>query len=270
VLQGQVHAKNGQLNLCHTACGALDAGTLQNWLSAIKFWMDRNPYDVVTLILSNPENQDVSIFGRAFEASGIARYGYRPPSASAMTSWPTLQAMIQANARLVTFIASAAPSAQYPYLLPEFQYVFETPYLVTGPSGFGCALDRPQSAGSAAAALRRGFLPLLNHFSYASLSSSIQVPDVTHIDTTNSPSTTTQGALGWHARSCAAQWGVQPVFVLVDFWDKGPAIATADSLNGISAVGRTGPPASSAAGKRRPELGGMLAGAVLVVMVLFI
>jgi hypothetical protein len=239
LLQAQVHVKNGQLQLCHTSCGALDAGTLQNWLSAIRSWMDRNPADVVTLVLSNPENMDAGSFGRVFEASGISRYGYRPGSLSGPGSWPTLQTMISTNARLVTFIASVAPNGQYPYLLPEFQYVFETPYLVTNPASFGCGLDRPQSAGSAPAALRSGLLSLMNHFAYASLSSSIQLPDVTHIDNTNSPSLSAQGALGMHARMCMAQWGSKPVFILVDFWDRGPAIATADMLNGISAVGRS-------------------------------
>ena len=88
LLQAQVHTKNGALQLCHTTCQILDAGTLQNWLSAIRDWMDHNPSEVVTLVLVNAENQDVSSFGRVFEASGIARYGYKPPTQGATQNWP--------------------------------------------------------------------------------------------------------------------------------------------------------------------------------------
>lgn len=58
------------------------------------------------------------------------------------------------------------------------------------------------------------------------------------IVTTNSPATGTTGALGLHAQTCMSQWGVKPVFVLVDFYDQGPAIEAADRLNGIQPVGR--------------------------------
>ncbi len=146
-----MHNKNGVLELCHTSCGILDAGALQAWLALIKAWMDQNPNEVVTLLLVNSDNQDASVFGRAFEASGLAAYGYRPASPGSTNSWPTLQSMIASNHRLVTFVASITYSTSYPYLLPEFQYVFETPFLVTGPSGFNCSLDRPAAQGSAPA-----------------------------------------------------------------------------------------------------------------------
>ncbi|KAL1899465.1 hypothetical protein Sste5346_002863 [Sporothrix stenoceras] len=161
--------------------------------------------------------------------------------------------MIAANTRLVTFIASVAVDANYPYLLNEFDHVFETPYMVTNLIQFSnCSLDRPPSAGSASAALRVGMLPLLNHFAYAKVSSSIQIPDVSDIDITNSPDTTgtgsgngrgISGTLGAQAQLCTTQWGgTKPTFLLVDFFNRGPAITTADNLNGLAAasvVGRT-------------------------------
>ncbi|KAI1082263.1 PLC-like phosphodiesterase [Whalleya microplaca] len=236
LLQAQVHDKDGAIELCHTSCDLLDAGTLQSWLGTIKTWMDSNPNEVVTLLIVNSDNKDVADFGTVFSGSGISKYGYTKSSSS---SWPTLQEMITANTRLVTFIASITASDSYPYLLSEFDHVFETSYEVTSLSGFNCTLDRPTSQSSAGAAISAGLLPLMNHFAYTSLLSSIQIPDVDDIDTTNSPSTTTTGALGLHAKNCNSQWGVNPTFVLVDFFNKGPALDTADSLNGISATGRS-------------------------------
>jgi len=247
LLQAQVHVKNGALQLCHTSCSILDAGALTSWLSAIKYWMDQNPNEVVTLLLVNSENQDVSRYGAAFQASGLSKYGYRPSSTSATGNWPTLGSMISSNTRLVTFIASITYSASYPYLLPEFQYVFETPYLVTKLAGFNCTLDRPAGKGPAATAIRSNMLPLMNHMAYASLSDSIQIPDVSDIDKTNSANPTVQGTLGQHAMKCQGEWGIKPSFILIDFWDKGQPTAVLDTLNGITATGRMTTTAAKAA-----------------------
>ncbi|GAW19285.1 hypothetical protein ANO14919_087710 [Xylariales sp. No.14919] len=235
LLQAQVHDSNGTIELCHTSCSLLDAGSLQDWLVKIKSWMDDNPNEVVTLLIVNSDNKDVEDFGSVFEASGISEYGYTPSG----NEWPTLQSMINAKTRLVTLIASISTSSTYSYLLPEWDYVFETAYDVTSLSGFNCTLDRPTSQSSASSALSAGLLPLMNHFAYSSLTASIEIPDVDNIGTTNSPSTSATGALGLHAENCRSQWGYIPTFVLVDFFDQGPSIKTADVMNGITAVGRT-------------------------------
>lgn len=245
LLQAQVHVRetDGQLRLCHTTCDILDAGPLADWLGTIGQWLGSHPSDVVTLILVNSDNADASRFGQAFESAGVARYGFRPTSSKATGFWPTLAQMISADTRLVSFVTNTVATEAYPYIIPQFEYVFETPFEVTSAASFGCELDRPKPVGSAAAAVAANYLPLLNHFLYQSLGGSVLVPDVSEIDTTNSPSTTTTGALGLHATTCRNTWGVKPVFVLVDFWDKGPAIDTADLLNGVSAAtGRAATP----------------------------
>ncbi|KAI0866769.1 PLC-like phosphodiesterase [Xylaria cubensis] len=235
LLQVQVHDLNGTIEMCHTTCDLLDAGPLQNWIGDVKFWMDNNPNEVVTLLIVNSDGNDVKEFGSMFESTGISKYGYTPSG----NGWPTLQTMITANTRLVTFIASITPSSTYPYLLTEFDYVFETAFDVTSLSGFNCTIDRPKSQSSAASALQAGLLPLINHFADTDLGSSITIPDVDDIATTNSPSTTTTGALGLHAQTCLSQWGFQPTFILVDFFSEGPSIQTADLMNGVTnPVGR--------------------------------
>ncbi|KAI2778965.1 PLC-like phosphodiesterase [Daldinia loculata] len=235
LLQAQVHDLNGAIELCHTSCSLLDAGTLQTWLASIKSWMDTHPNEVVTLLIVNSDGKSAADFGTVFSGSGIDTYGYTYSG----TTWPTLQEMISANTRLVTFIASITADSQYPYLLSEFDHVFETPYEVTSLSGFNCTLDRPSSQSSAGAAIQAGMLPLMNHFAYNLLAASIMVPNSDNITITNSPSTSTTGNLGLHAQTCNEQWGIKPVFVLVDFFNEGPAIETADNLNSITAVGRS-------------------------------
>lgn len=248
LLSAQVHNLNGTLELCHTTCSLLDAGTLASWLGKIKYWMDENPNEVVTLLLVNSDEEDVASIGEAFVSSNISTYGYTPATASSSNSWPTLQTMIDDGTRLVTFVASINSSTTYSYLLNEWDYVFETAYDVHSLSSFDCSLDRPDTLGSASAAISSGYLPLMNHFVYQSITSTLEVPNVDIVATTNGANTSVTGTLAQEAASCSSQWGTAPVFALVDFYDQGPAIDTADSLNGISAaVGRSNTSVTSAA-----------------------
>lgn len=239
LLSLQVHNQNGTLELCHTTCALLDAGTLEDFLGKIKLWMDENPNEVVTLLIVNSDDEDVASFGEVFESSNISTYGYTPATVSASNTWPTLQTMIDDGTRLVTFIATVTYSTTYPYLLNEWDFVFETAYEVTSLAGLNCTIDRPSGLSDASSAISSGYLPLMNHFVYQSITSSIEVPNVEIIDTTNSPDTSTVGMLGQSAYECNSEWGTAPVFVLVDFYSEGPAIDTADNLNGITAEGRS-------------------------------
>ncbi|KUJ07231.1 uncharacterized protein LY89DRAFT_678194 [Mollisia scopiformis] len=262
LLQAQVHNSNGTLELCHTTCTLLDAGSLESWLADIKTWMDDNANEVVTLLLVNSDDEDASTFGTAFEASGISTYGYTPTSTTGpISTWPTLQTLITANTRLVTFIASITYDSTYPYLLSEFDYVFETAYGVSSLSGYNCTLNRPTTLSSASSAISSGYMGLTNHFTDTAEAFGITIPDVTDIETTNSYATNTTGTLGTQGAQCESEWGTKPTFMLVDFWNVGPSIQTADNLNGITATGRTNvstaelTSSSSSAGVRRDAKG---------------
>ena len=41
--------------LCHTSCDELNAGTLEAYLSTVKEWLDRNRYEVITILLGNED-----------------------------------------------------------------------------------------------------------------------------------------------------------------------------------------------------------------------
>ncbi|KAJ1335395.1 1-phosphatidylinositol phosphodiesterase [Microdochium nivale] len=261
LLQAQTHGlSDGTIELCHGSCALLDAGPLAAWLRGIRAWLEGNPDEVVTLLLVNGGRQDAAAFGRVFEAAGLAKYGFVPArsggGAGDENRWPTLQSMIAANTRLVVFITSITTDysggggGRYPYLLPQFDHVFETHWAVTSAAGFNCTLDRPGVssstawASSPAAALAAGKLSLMNHFRYNTIDGgaslgTIMFPAVEDVAVTNSPEAGTGvgggGTLGAHAERCVGEWGgSRPTFVLVDFYSEGPAMATADRLNGVS------------------------------------
>jgi hypothetical protein len=142
-LQAQTHAISGELYLCHTTCGELNAGPLTDYLTTIKTWMDSNPDQVVTVLLTNGDRVDVDLFGTAMQSTGLASYAYTPPHKLAISDWPTLQELIDGGNRLVMFLGKLsnfpiaqiltildylADSSKVQYILDEFSYFFETAY----------------------------------------------------------------------------------------------------------------------------------------------
>lgn len=250
LLTAQVHNNNGEWHLCHSSCSLLDAGTLSSWLSSIKTWLDANPHDVVTILLVNSDNASPAQLDAEFQAANIKSYAYTPTSTTtALETWPTLQEMISKNTRLVTFVASLAPSSNTvaPYLLDEFTFVFENPYNVTNPSNFSCVVDRPPTLqGQTATAVSSGRLPLVNHFLYAQNGLGIQSPNTSYVATANGGIGI--GNLQQAASDCAGVYGRAPAFLLVDFFDEGSAISIVNNINGIAAsvTGQTKPSTTAA------------------------
>lgn len=233
-LSAQVHkSDNGtgadQWHLCHTSCDLLDAGTLENWLSNIKAWMDKNTNDVVTVLIVNSDAATASDLGAQFNSSGISEYAYTPPSTSIPTTWPTLDALIGNNTRLITFVDSPnGASSQYPFLMDEFTYIFENNYENINPSNYSCTPSRPSGLTTSSTG---GRMFLQNHFLYESQLFGIQSPNATYANTTNAQ--TGYGSLGSAIRNCTTVYGSRPWAVLVDFFNVGPAIASVDAANGV-------------------------------------
>jgi hypothetical protein len=257
MLTAQVHNSNDQWHLCHTSCDLLDAGLLQDWLGEIKTWMDANPNDIVTVLLVNSDNASPTQLSAEFVQSGIATYAYVPPSDTTPPNggvWPTLQDLITAKTRLMVFIASFDGEAYTPgqhYLMDEFSFIFENPFTNTNVSSFVCTPDRPTIVkGDSAAAISSGRMSLLNHFLDMSEAFGIDTPNVDAANQTNSQGNVV-GDLLFTAQTCQQEYGKAPTFLLVDFFDQGPAIATVDVLNGVTgAVGRIQPPAQDTSSDR--------------------
>ena len=202
--------------------------------------MDKNLHDVVTILLVNSDNASASDLAAEFETAQIVPYAYTPQSTTtALDTWPTLNDMIVTGKRLVIFVADIDTSnSATPYLLNEFTFVFENPFDVTSPTNFTCTPDRPASVqGQTSVAIESGRLPLMNHFLDIEQGLGIQIPDVGNISVTNA-NTGPVGNLGSAANECTKLYGKPPTFILVDFFDQGPAISTVDSINRITPVGR--------------------------------
>jgi hypothetical protein len=247
LLSAQVHkfTANGQTewHLCHSSCDLLDAGPLSSWLRNISNWMDNHPTDVVTILLVNSDNAPAATLGAQFASSGIDKHAYKPPSSSSSSSsipptWPTLQSLISNQTRLLTFVASLSqPSPQYPYLMDEFTYIFENAFENTSPANFSCAPDRPNDLATPQQASQSGRMFLMNHFLYSVQAFNIQSPNSSYVNVTNAQ--TGVGSLGKQISECGKTYSKNPNFVLVDFFNVGPAIASVDSANGVTgAVGR--------------------------------
>lgn len=230
---------SSQLRLCHTLCALYDAGSLVSWLSEIKQWIDMNPNEVVTLVLVNAANAAASQIASDYVNSGIINYAFTP-LANMQQPWPSLSSLISANTKLITFVASLSENSAAPYLLNEFDYAFENPYQVTSPQNFSCFPDRPSAIkGNTVAAESSGRLFLMNHFLGQQQLLDIVTPAVESSSNTNSADPSAPGSLGAAVQSCFSQYGKAPNFVLVDFFNVGPAVTTVDGFNNISSpVGR--------------------------------
>ncbi|ETN39149.1 uncharacterized protein HMPREF1541_05372 [Cyphellophora europaea CBS 101466] len=246
LLSAQVHKSNGNIHLCHSSCDLLDAGILSTWLMSIKEWLDRHPRDVVTILLVNSDDFTAQELNEHFTAANLTEYAYVPASKSAApASWPTLNDLITANKRLMTFVASIQPSTipdSMTYLMDEFTFIFENDFENVKMSDFSCEPHRPTSVqNNTQLALSQNKMPLMNHFLYKeSEFLNIQSPDIDNITTTNSPNTTQVGMLGLALETCTSEYGNQaPTFILVDFFDEGPTVQAVDRVNSITPVGRT-------------------------------
>lgn len=244
-LQAQTHVLDGNLELCHTSCAELDAGSLQNYLSTIKSFLDANPNEVITLLLVNGDFQSPTLFDTTFQSAGLNTYAFIPstsPNDLTIDEWPTLAEMISAGQRLVVFLGMLGPridmaslltgsdydanTTEVPYILEEFNYFFETPYDTTDPTFPECSIDRPSGASAT------GRMYLVNHFLDIDILG-IDIPDEMAASTTNAA--TGSGSIGAQVGICVGLYGRYPNVVLLDYFDQGsPGWSDAqNTMNGV-------------------------------------
>ncbi|RAL00519.1 uncharacterized protein BO80DRAFT_356784 [Aspergillus ibericus CBS 121593] len=228
-LQGQTHKSlvDDTILLCHTSCLLEDAGTLESYLATVKTWLDSNPDEVVTLLLTNDDSLPVAQFGDVFTSAGLKDYAFVPsssPSTLAIDAWPTLRELIGNGTRLVAFLDYGADASTVPYILDEFAYFFETPYDVTDATFSNCSIDRPAGASAT------GRMYIVNHFLDVDILG-ILIPDRERAPETNAVSGS--GSIGAQSDLCESMYGRLPNFLLLDFVDQGEPIAAQSALNGV-------------------------------------
>lgn len=251
LLTAQVHvvSKPGttarELRLCRSSCTLFEVGSSQDWLWEIRVWLDRNPNEVVSIILVNLGGASATELEGEYSRADLTHYGWVPPNISEAPApssefnktWPTLGPMIDSGQRLVTFVNPLTPdAANAPYLFSENDFVWENSYAVTAAADFACGPDRPSNTTTISKARDSGKPFLMNHFLYWQQAFGIQTPDRQVLADTNSwdgPS-----GLGKHITKCASEYTRQSTFVLVDFFNVGPAIESVDMFNRVVPVGR--------------------------------
>lgn len=242
----------GQLAVCHTHCVMENAGLLSAYLTTVREWLDTHPKEVVTLLLTNNDLLNMTAYDAAYNVSGMHKYVYQPPQNVTLASilpenWPTLGQLIANETRLITFMDYGSDHHQFPYILPEFSFFWETPFDVTELSAFAsCDINRPPSllnAYKAANSTEPGskglvavqeqqseFMYIVNHFLDTTILG-IEIPDRRDAARTNAINGA--GSVGAQVELCGNWWGTRPWGVLVDYFDKGEVIKLQNQLNGI-------------------------------------
>lgn len=226
-VEAQTHLSGSTIELCHTSCAELDAGALQDYLSSINSWLEANPNDVVTLLLTNGDSIPITQYDSVFEASGLKQFTFVPSTNPLpIDQWPTFSDLISAGTRLIAFMDYHADITQVPYILDEFTYFFETPYDTTDPNFAECTLDRPAGASP------DGLMYIVNHFLDTNVfGSGVLIPDNADDYTTNAATGT--GSIGAQADLCTSTYGRVPNIVLVDMFDRGDVFTAQNTLNGV-------------------------------------
>jgi len=225
LLQMQALNQGGTIELCHTSCSLLDGGSLQDYLSIVKTWLDANPNEVLTLLIVNINNLPPTDYDTVFRAVGLDTISYSPPTAILTEfDWPTLGSMIDAGKRLVTFLDNGANFAAVPYIIDEFTNIWETQFDVLDPT-FDCLVNRSKGDSSTE-------MFLINHFLDTIVLGQAS-PDIAKLNVTNALSG--PGSLGAQVSTCIATQGRPPNFMLVDFYEfgGGSVFEVAANINGV-------------------------------------
>ncbi|KAI8342990.1 PLC-like phosphodiesterase [Chlamydoabsidia padenii] len=228
VLPSNVSASDpaNNIHLCHTSCTILDAGPAKDTLSEIGTWLKNNPNEVVTIMWNTPNNKafKATDFQAMYEAAGLVDLSYTQPNGN--NTWPTLQQMITSGKRLVTFTDLGGDQKQVPWLLSEFNYVFETPYDNSNENSFKCTIDRPGEPSDP-----DNMMYVMNHFLYGSLNlggTAIEIPQKGKANITNGDSLLNQ------AKDCQSAFGRYPTFLEVDFFNYGNTLQIVAQLNNVT------------------------------------
>jgi hypothetical protein len=192
--------------LCHALC-ALGSTKWLPVMKDVRAWLAAHPREVVTVFVQDMVSPADT--AEVFDQAGLLPYVYTPGSDG---RWPTLGPMIASGQRLVVLMENHGGGTTYPWLLPGFQWVQETPFHFRGPGQFSCRVNRGSPNAS---------LFLLNHW-------------ITNKrrEVSNAAEVNARAVLLTRAEQCQAERGLLPNFVAVDFYDRGDLFGVVNTLNG--------------------------------------
>lgn len=241
-LQFETHKPNASspMMLCHSSCDELNVGPLEDYLVTVREWLDQNRFEVITILMGNDDFVEPTNYTAPFTNSGMLDYLYIPNSVPmGLDGWPTLSEMITSNKRVVAMLDYKANQQQVPWLLEQWDYLFQTPFSPTNPE-FPCTAQRPPNQPRNVSADR---LYVANHnlnlpIKIPSLDLNILVPYWPQLDNTNANFTEKEGAAGTMIDNCTAMWNRPPNFLLVDYYNygnfNGSTLAAGARANNVS------------------------------------
>ncbi|KAJ2898537.1 hypothetical protein MKZ38_003828 [Zalerion maritima] len=229
-LQAQSHEKDGGIEMCHTDCLLLDAGSLEKYLDSVTEWVEKdgNEEEVITLLITNGDGVDVKEFDEVFEKTGLGKHVFTPDTGEdggllGMDEWPSLGELVDAGTRVVVFMDYHSDTSSVPYILDQFAYYFEGPFDTTDPDFGQCSMDRPSSDEDP-----EGLMYLVNHYLDVEIAADIFVPNQILIPLTNSLDSIMQ-----QADLCEDTWHRMPNVLLLDWINIGDATSAQEVLNGL-------------------------------------
>ncbi|KAG6009058.1 hypothetical protein E4U21_003390 [Claviceps maximensis] len=223
-LQAQTHNKAGVIEMCHTYCWELDSGSLDTYLREIAAWMNGNPREVVTLLLTNGDGIAVEKFDAVFQSTGLKKHVYRPARGGRVskTEWPTLGQLINAHTRLVVFMDYHTDRRRVDYIISQFDHYWETPFGITDKNFPTCSVDRPRFGDP------QRLMGIMNHMLNFRIGD-IVFPDQMDAETTNSLDSITK-----QVNLCESQGKPQPNVIMLDYINVGEATKAQLVFNGLA------------------------------------
>jgi hypothetical protein len=195
--------RDGDLLLCHGACGFLGERPLADALHDLREFMECEPAEVITIIFEAHVSE--AVMARGFEDAGMLSYVHEQPLGA---PWPTLREMIESGRRLVVFTESADVSL--PWYHHAYSYAWDNDYAATTADDFDCTPNRGTGAEP---------VFVLNHFLTAPIAMR-SLAEMVNFET-----------LREHAERCRTERAQLPNFVAVDFYDASDLFDVVDALN---------------------------------------
>lgn len=232
LIQAQGHRDphgSNEIRLCHFNCALMDGGTLTSHLLAIRDFLEANPHEIVTLLFVNA-GPPLQHWAQAYFDTGLDTISFIAPREKRdrkmrTRDWPSIAELVATNKRLITFLSNGADEDVVPFLLLEFNYLFETNFVNENPDQYTCDASRPW--------YQRNYVPdmlsLVNHFLYANFLG-FRYPNASFADTTNGAGFHV-GELGEHAARCRGMYNRRPNFLLVDFFNQGDVFDVEYGMN---------------------------------------
>jgi len=206
---GELDGKSGTY-MCHTLC-ELGATPLEDGLRDIRKFLDEHPDEfVIVFIQDEVTPQDTAA---VFDRAGLTRYAYAHERDQ---PWPDMRELIASDKRLLVLVENDTRGGP-PWYHEGFELTQETPYVFHSLDD----LRPPQSCRHNRGSVNSPLF-LLNHWIERVNPSPGLAAKVNERD-----------LVVRRGRRCAAERGLVPNIVAVDFYDEGDLLGAVDILNGL-------------------------------------